>query len=214
MYIYQTFCMLFDFLQIKSYNGTRGEIMKEKTDLRIIKTKKILFDALLKLMKKKNFEKIKIADICEEALINRSTFYAHYEDKYELLMALFEEQKISLLEKLDNKENTNFSKEYLMEVLNILINHIDENREIYSAILSNNRNGILIDFLIDVIERDVSERLKDNNDIKNSNLPIDIIVKFYAGGLINIGMSWLINKEKYNKEQLLSYINILIPDKM
>ena len=214
MYIYPTLCMLFDFLQIKSYNGTRGEIMKEKTDLRIIKTKKILFDALLKLMKEKNFEKIKIADICEEALINRSTFYAHYEDKYELLMALFEEQKISLLEKLDNKENTNFSKEYLMEVLNILINYIDENREIYSAILSNNRNGILIDFLIDVIERDVSERLKDNNDIKNSNLPLDIIVKFYAGGLINIGMSWLINKEKYNKEQLLSYINILIPDKM
>ena len=214
MYIYPTLCMLFDFLQINSYNETRGEIMKEKTDLRIIKTKKILFDALLKLMKKKNFEKIKIADICEEALINRSTFYAHYEDKYELLMALFEEQKVSLLEKLDNKENTNFSKEYLMEVLNILINYIDENREIYSAILSNNRNGILIDFLIDVIERDVSERLKDNNDIKNSNLPIDIIVKFYAGGLINIGMSWLINKEKYNKEQLLSYINILIPDKM
>ena len=214
MYIYQTFCMLFDFLQIKSYNGTRGEIMKEKTDLRIIKTKKILFDALLKLMKKKNFEKIKIADICEEALINRSTFYAHYEDKYELLMALFEEQKISLLEELDNNENTNFSKEYLMEVLNILINHIDENREIYSAILSNNRNGILIDFLIDVIERDVSERLKDSREIKSSNLPLDIIVKFYAGGLINIGMSWLINKEKYNKEQLLSYINILIPYKM
>lgn len=188
--------------------------MKEKTDLRIIKTKKILFDALLKLMKKKNFEKIKISDICEEALINRSTFYAHFEDKYELLMALFEEQKVSLLEKLEDNENTNFSKEYLMELLNILINHIDENREIYSAILSNNRNGILIDFLIDVIERDVSDRLKDNNDIKNSNLPLDIIVKFYAGGLINIGMAWLTSKEKYNKEQLLSYINVLIPEKI
>lgn len=188
--------------------------MKEKTDLRIIKTKKILFDTLLKLMKKKNFEKIKISDICEEALINRSTFYAHFEDKYELLMALFEEQKVSLLEKLEDNENTNFSKEYLMELLNILINHIDENREIYSAILSNNRNGILIDFLIDVIERDVSDRLKDNNDIKNSNLPLDIIVKFYAGGLINIGMAWLTSKEKYNKEQLLSYINVLIPEKI
>jgi len=188
--------------------------MKEKTDLRIIKTKKILFDTLLKLMKKKNFEKIKISDICEEALINRSTFYAHFEDKYELLMALFEEQKVSLLEKLEDNENTNFSKEYLMELLNILINHIDENRDIYSAILSNNRNGILIDFLIDVIERDVSDRLKDNNDIKNSNLPLDIIVKFYAGGLINIGMAWLTSKEKYNKEQLLSYINVLIPEKI
>ena len=188
--------------------------MKEKTDLRIIKTKKTLFDALLKLMKKKNFEKIKIADICEEALINRSTFYAHYEDKYELLMALFEEQKISLLEKLEDNEKTIFSKEYLMELLNILINHIDENRDIYSAILSNNRNGILIDFLIDVIERDVSEKLKDNDDVKNSMLPLDIIVKFYSGGLINIVMAWLSRKEKYSREQLLLYINKLIPEKL
>ena len=64
--------------------------MKEKTDLRVVKTKKILFNTLLKLMKQKKFEKIKISDICEEALINRTTFYAHYEDKYELLMELFE----------------------------------------------------------------------------------------------------------------------------
>jgi len=188
--------------------------MKEKEDLRIIKTKKILFTALLKLMKKKDFEKIKISDICQEALINRSTFYAHYEDKYELLIALFEEQKLSLLEKLEDNNNTVFSKEYLMELLNILMEHIDEYRDMYSAILTNNRNGILIDFLIDAIERDVENRLKDNNEIINSNLPLNIIVKFYTGGLINIGITWLINKEKYNKEQLLSYIDKLIPEKI
>ena len=39
--------------------------MKEKTDLRVVKTKKILFNTLLKLMKQKKFEKIKISDICE-----------------------------------------------------------------------------------------------------------------------------------------------------
>ena len=188
--------------------------MQEKTDLRVIKTKKILFDSLLKLMKNKNFEKIKISDICEESLINRSTFYAHYEDKYELLIDLFEEQKIALLKKLENNENIIFSKEYMMELLNILIDHIDENREMYSAILTNNRNGILIDFLIDAIERDVSDRLKNNNEIIDSNLPLDIIVKFYAGGLINIGIAWITRNEKYSKEELLSYIDKLIPDKI
>ena len=188
--------------------------MQEKTDLRVIKTKKILFDSLLKLMKNKNFEKIKISDICEESLINRSTFYAHYEDKYELLIDLFEEQKIALLKKLENNENIIFSKEYMMELLNILIDHIDDNRETYSAILTNNRDGILIDFLIDAIERDVSDRLKNNNEIIDSNLPLDIIVKFYAGGLINIGISWITRNEKYNKEELLSYIDKLIPDKI
>jgi hypothetical protein len=101
-----------------------------------------------------------------------------------------------------------------MELLNILIDHIDENRETYSAILTNNRDGILIDFLIDAIERDVSEKLKGNSEILDSNLPLDIIVKFYAGGLINIGMALITRTEKYSKEEILSYIDKLIPEKI
>ena len=192
----------------------RGVILKEKTDLRIVKTKKILFNSLLNLMKIKNFEKIKISDICEESLVNRSTFYAHYDDKYELLIDLFEERKLSLLKVFEGNENKAFSKEYLMELLSILIDHIEENKEIYSAILVNNRNGILIDFLIDAIEKDVSEKLKGNSEIKNSDLPLDIIVKFYAGGLINIGIDCITRTKKYSKKELLLYIDKLIPDKI
>lgn len=192
----------------------RGVILKEKTDLRIVKTKKILFNSLLSLMKIKNFEKIKISDICEEALVNRSTFYAHYDDKYELLIDLFEERKLSLLKVFEDNENKAFSKEYLMELLSILIDHIEENKEIYSAILANNRNGILIDFLIDAIEKDVSEKLKGNSEIKISDLPLDIIVKFYAGGLINIGIDCITRTKKYSKKELLLYIDKLIPDKI
>lgn len=192
----------------------RGVILKEKTDLRIVKTKKILFNSLLNLMKIKNFEKIKISDICEESLVNRSTFYAHYDDKYELLIDLFEERKLSLLKVFEDNENKAFSKEYLMELLSILIDHIEENKEIYSAILANNRNGILIDFLIDAIEKDVSERLKGNSEIKISDLPLDIIVKFYAGGLINIGIDCITRTKKYSKKELLLYIDKLIPDKI
>ena len=192
----------------------RGVILKEKTDLRIVKTKKILFNSLLNLMKIKSFEKIKISDICEESLVNRSTFYAHYDDKYELLIDLFEERKLSLLKVFEDNENKAFSKEYLMELLSILIDHIEENKEIYSAILANNRNGILIDFLIDAIEKDVSEKLKSNSEIKNSDLPLDIIVKFYAGGLINIGIDCITRTKKYSKKELLLYIDKLIPDKI
>ena len=188
--------------------------MKEKIDLRIVKTKKILFDTLLKLMKQKNFDKIKISDICEEALINRSTFYAHYQDKYELLDDLVEDLKVSLLNDLGDNKKTISSKEYIMKLLSILIDHIDEKKDIYSPIILNNRNGFLIDFLIDVIDRESTQRLKNNDDIIKSQLPLEIIVKFYAGGLINICLSWLTQKEKYTKEELIEYIDRLIPEKL
>ena len=158
--------------------------MNKKTDLRIVKTKKVLFDTLLKLMRQKNFDKIKISDICDEALINRSTFYAHYEDKYELLDDFIEDLKISLLKDLEDNVNNVTTKEYIMKLLSILIDHIDEKRDIYSAIFLNNRNGFLVDFLIDVI------------------------------GLINVCVSWLTRKEKYNKEELLGFIDKLIPEKI
>ena len=188
--------------------------MGNKTDLRIVKTKKLLFNALLTLMKEKNFDKIKISDICGEALINRSTFYAHYEDKYDLLTDLFEEQRLALLKELEEENNVLFSKDYIMKLLSVVIDYIDDKKDIYSSILLHNKNGFLIDFLIDVIEKDASERLKNYEDIKNSNLPLDIIVKFYAGGIINIGISWLTHSEKYNKDELLNYIDKLIPEKI
>lgn len=186
--------------------------MQEKVDLRIKKTKRILFDALIRLMAKNNFEKIKVSDICEEALINRSTFYAHYEDKYDLLVDLFEDQTTTLLKEFEDNENVSFSKEYLMKLLSILMNYIDENRDLFYTILNNNRDGILIDFLIDAIEKDFAARLKNNHDMIVSDIPLDLVIKFYSGGLINVGIAWLTQKDKYTKEQLFDYIDKLIPE--
>ena len=56
----------------------------KKQDLRVVKTKRLLYDTLIDLMKEMPFEEIKVSDICNRALINRSTFYSHYTDKYDL----------------------------------------------------------------------------------------------------------------------------------
>ena len=101
-----------------------------------------------------------------------------------------------------------------MELLKILIDHIDKKRDVYSAILSHNKNGIFVDFLIDVANRDLAKRLKDDQEVLKSTLPVDIITKFYLGGIINIGVDWIINPDKYKKEQILLYLDKLIPDKI
>ena len=53
-------------------------------DLRVIKTKKNIRDAFLELRKKHSVDEIKVNVLCEKAMINKTTFYNHYQDIYEL----------------------------------------------------------------------------------------------------------------------------------
>lgn len=182
-------------------------------DLRITKTKKALFHSLLELMKVKSFEEIRISDICQDALINRSTFYSHFEDKYELLVALFDHQKQILLSDLKKNEQDVNTKEYFMEMLRIIIEHVDENRDIYSSILLKNRNGILMDILIDVSEKDISDRIDQGPKIVG-NLPSKFISKFYLGAILSIGLDWLSDNKQYTKEEIVFYLNKLIPEEI
>jgi len=55
------------------------------TDLRIIRTKESIQNALVELIEEKGFEAITVKDIAAKARINRGTFYAHYVDKNDLM---------------------------------------------------------------------------------------------------------------------------------
>ncbi|MCI5552855.1 MAG: TetR/AcrR family transcriptional regulator [Tenericutes bacterium] len=92
----------------------------KKQDLRIMKTKKALYQSLIQLMKEKTFEEIRVSDICELALINRSTFYAHFDDKYELLYDYIKDLKNDLKTELSKNKEISNTKEYYIEMIKIL----------------------------------------------------------------------------------------------
>ena len=56
-----------------------------KNNLRKNKTNELLSKALIELLKEKSFEDIKLNEICDKALVHKTTFYNHFQDKYELL---------------------------------------------------------------------------------------------------------------------------------
>ncbi len=57
----------------------------EQTDLRVRRTHKLLWEALMAELSERTIEEIAVSDICERAMVHRTTFYKHYEDKYTLL---------------------------------------------------------------------------------------------------------------------------------
>jgi AcrR family transcriptional regulator len=60
----------------------------EATDPRILRSRRMLMDALASLLIKKEFEDISVQEIADEATLNRATFYLHYPDKNALLQAM------------------------------------------------------------------------------------------------------------------------------
>lgn len=62
----------------------------EATDPRVLRSRRMLMDALAKLLKIKEFEDISVQEITHEATVNRNTFYLHYPDKTALLQAMTE----------------------------------------------------------------------------------------------------------------------------
>jgi len=66
-------------------------------DLRIVKTKKNIRETFLKLRSENMLEKIKVTKICELALINKTTFYNHYQDIYALSDEIENETIVSIM---------------------------------------------------------------------------------------------------------------------
>src|SRR6516165_11926062 len=71
----------------------------ETTDPRILRSRRMLMEALAKLLIRKEFEDISVQEIADEATLNRATFYLHYPDKNALLHAMTEVRFRELIER-------------------------------------------------------------------------------------------------------------------
>lgn len=183
----------------------------EKIDLRIIKTKKSIYDAFISLLSEKTFEEIKVSEICERALINRSTFYSHFDDKFMLFDSLISDMKNSLLDELSKKSISDNSKEYYMDIIRILLDEIDKNKDIYVASLINNRNSIAMDMIYTTLKEDFSRKAKNS---KEGKIPDEFLASFYIGGIYIACMEWIKGGFKYSKDDIIEYIDKLINEKL
>lgn len=73
---------------------------EEKKDLRIIKTQKLIKDSLLELLKNSSLKDISVTEICEKAMVNRVTFYDHFNNKEELLNSIIDDIKEDIIKEL------------------------------------------------------------------------------------------------------------------
>ena len=70
----------------------------QKIDLRVQRTKKVLKDTFEEMLLNTDYEKITIKDLCEKAMINRRTFYLHYNSIDDLMSEILEEMSLEFID--------------------------------------------------------------------------------------------------------------------
>jgi len=110
------------------------------TDLRIRRTHHFLQEAMIDLITEQGFESITVGDIAERAMINRATFYRHYQDKYDLVAKIFENTATHLVEQMQpmRKDGQQKSPEHPPEIWIQFFEHVAEHARLYRAMLGRN----------------------------------------------------------------------------
>lgn len=110
---------------------------KKKIDQRVRLTQHLLKNALVQLMQEQHISKISIRAICEFAGINRSTFYVHYTDQYDLLKKV-EQEVLDNLNKYLGKQDLSDERPISIQILIKVLDYVKENMELFKALLSEN----------------------------------------------------------------------------
>lgn len=167
-------------------------------DRRIKMTKKLLQESLIELMKEKTLHEISIKKICENADVNRTTFYRYYNSQYDLYNEILAE----ISEEVRAKIRPLSEENALLNSLTDILTYAEENREIILVILS--RNGSLV--IGEMFTKTVASHIDSD---KTSELSM-YCTQFISAGLANMIWTWLGKEKRRSAREVAMTINALL----
>jgi AcrR family transcriptional regulator len=185
--------------------------MEQKLDLRIQKTYLALTQAFLQMMKEKPLEDIRISELCQRAMIRKSTFYKHFGDKYELLAFIVRQTQEKLNAQLKEKCTEGSVVGHYMELITLVFDYVGENKELFESAIQSNSFPLILSILSDQIILDIQQQLHD--DVRSGEtLPAspNLMAAFFVGGVMEIVYRQLQKGNSLNDPELLRQIEAML----
>lgn len=172
----------------------------KKPDRRIRRTKESLKNSLINLIGEKNFSAVTVTDIVSHSDVNRSTFYAHFRDKEELLACITEE----LINGLINSIKIESAKKSLIDVLTYVAEHAVS----FKVLLNDKRvpefSILLSDGLCKFYLQEIENYRQQTGLVINS----DILANYLTSSLIGFIYHWVIKTDmKYSPDYFAKELN-------
>jgi AcrR family transcriptional regulator len=184
--------------------------MPDLTDRRVQKTRQILQKAIMELIVEKGFKSITVQDILDKANVGRSTFYAHYQDKGELLHSCFEEfHKLMEQHALNLSEGnpSSYSLEFNTGFILKFLKFAEQNRQLLKALLAQeDLSETIKNSLFESVYGPVKRNLGTQ---KNNQIPPEFVVQYFVNACFGAIKWWITNDMPYTADEVDNYIKQL-----
>ena len=177
--------------------------MNKKLDRRKKYTRNVLMDSLITLLKTKSIPAITVKEICEQADINRSTFYAHYKDQFDLLEQI-EEEIITELNTYLNQYDFEQEQEAL-QMTEKLLEYVVSKYDMFQTLLNENADHSFERRVMDVIRSFMIQ-----SQITNDEMDADIAeyaITYTISGSIYVIKQWVANNMDQSPKRIAVLIN-------
>lgn len=149
------------------------------SDKRIVKTERLIKNTFIDLLTQKECSKITIKEICNTALISKSTFYDHYEDKYDLLQTMINDYAEQFRMEVHKRLKLTGNGNNALQMINRITQSISSHNEQLSVLLRESKgpNG-LEGKLRNILVSESSAYLSTNHD--NKKFSNEFLAKMYT----------------------------------
>jgi len=179
-------------------------LINNNQDLSVNKTEFLLANALLNLLKSNVFSNITVNDICIEAMVSRSCFYTHFEDKYALLRFCLNMSNNERIDILTGKS--------INEYTQILLEQIKSNISVYKNIILSGQKGELMEIILSPHIVNIKNAVINNLDDPHLNsIPVEITSFYHASAFVNSILYWIEHNMPYSIEDMSAYLTALLP---
>jgi probable dihydroxyacetone kinase regulator len=170
-----------------------------------LQTKKILAERLMQMLESQSFKKITVNDICQRAMISRSAFYLHFEDKYSLLRYCIEDE----LGQWETVMGTTDIDTYLTFVLKELL----KKQKFYYNTFVTEPDQELTELFQALFSRSFTARLQAMQaQGRTIQGPVSIVSAFYVGGIVCSIIQWIKNDFDISIEEMVQCQKNLLAD--
>lgn len=169
--------------------------MEKKTDRRILRTKRNIREAFVKLIAEKSIADITVTDIAKLADIDRKTFYLHYDNVTDVYQEFEDEVAERLESLLAESEDTDFFS--FFSGLNQIM---EDNIAFYNIIAKNGTYTVLINRSTDLLFKKLCGKYLKNE--RKTSPEMLTRLHYASSGIIGVYVDWLRSDKEITLEQL------------